>query len=172
MFALFEDEDYDALKSGEVIDNNGFRSPKGNYRPRQPMYADITPEAAAEIVRTSTPPYSVPAVSGTDYAPTASRSSVPTVCRAPSGQIGRQVGGFLYRNVVAPVGSKVWHQYALPWLADKCGDWFCRLTGSRKPVPIPVYVPPVLDDEDARPAYDSAPATKAERRGKTFRFPA
>lgn len=172
MFALFEDEDYDALKSGEAVDNNGFRSPKGNYRPRQPMYTDITPEAAAEIAKAATPPPSAPAISGTVYAPTASRSSVPTVRRDPSEQIGRQVGGFLYRNVVAPVGSRVWHQYALPWLTEKCGDWFCRLTGYRKPVPIPVYVPPVIDAEEVRPAFNSAPATRAERQGKTLRFPA
>ena len=172
MFALFEDEDYEALKNGEAVDNNGFRSPKGNYRPRQPEYADITPEAAAEIARTAASPSRMPVVSEAVYAPAVAQPSVPSVRREPSGQIGRQVGGFLFRNVVVPVGSRVWNQYALPWLADTCGDWFCKLTGYRKPVPIPVYAQPVIDAEEVRPAYDSTHAADAECRRKTVRFPA
>lgn len=40
MIATFSDEAYAALKSGEAVDNNGFRSKKGNYYPDQPTYRE------------------------------------------------------------------------------------------------------------------------------------
>ena len=40
MIAIFSDEAYEDLKSGRAIDNNGFRSKKGNFHPDQPTYEE------------------------------------------------------------------------------------------------------------------------------------
>lgn len=40
MIAVFSDEAYEDLKSGRAIDNNGFRSKKGNFHPDQPTYKE------------------------------------------------------------------------------------------------------------------------------------
>ena len=40
MIAIFSDEAYEDLKSGRAIDNNGFRSKKGNFHPDQPTYKE------------------------------------------------------------------------------------------------------------------------------------
>ena len=40
MIAIFSDEAYEDLKSGRAIDNNGFRSNKGNFHPDQPTYKE------------------------------------------------------------------------------------------------------------------------------------
>lgn len=40
MIATFSDEAYAAYKSGEAVDNNGFRSKKGNYYPDQPTFRE------------------------------------------------------------------------------------------------------------------------------------
>ena len=36
--AVLDEETYMAYKSGQAIDNNGLRSPKGSYWPKQPSY--------------------------------------------------------------------------------------------------------------------------------------
>lgn len=38
MDAVFTEKSYNALMSGAAVDNNGLRSPKGNYWPEQPSY--------------------------------------------------------------------------------------------------------------------------------------
>lgn len=38
MDAVFDEETYKAYMSGAAVDNNGLRSPKGNYWPDQPSY--------------------------------------------------------------------------------------------------------------------------------------
>lgn len=40
MIAIFSDEAYEDLKSGRAIDNNGFRTKKGNFHPDQPTYKE------------------------------------------------------------------------------------------------------------------------------------
>ena len=35
--AVLDEETYMAYKSGQAIDNNGLRSPKGSYWPKQPL---------------------------------------------------------------------------------------------------------------------------------------
>lgn len=40
MIAIFSDKAYEDLKSGRAIDNNGFRSNKGNFHPDQPTYKE------------------------------------------------------------------------------------------------------------------------------------
>lgn len=40
MIAIFSDAAYEDLKSGRAIDNNGFRSNKGNFHPDQPTYKE------------------------------------------------------------------------------------------------------------------------------------
>lgn len=171
MLALFEDEDYKALKSGEAVDNNGFRSPKGNYRSRQPEYADITPETAAEIARSAASPLFTPAFPGITDTPSTVRHTVPAVRREPSEQLGRQVKEFLIKNVAAPIGSYLLNQYALPWAEDMFGEWFCRVTGYRKPIPVQVYAP-VIDAEEVRQADKSSSARTSDESDKVIRFPA
>ena len=41
MYANFSDKSYDALVSGEAVDNNGLRSPNGSFYPDQPSYEPI-----------------------------------------------------------------------------------------------------------------------------------
>lgn len=41
MYANFSDRSYDALISGEAVDNNGLRSPNGSFYPDQPSYEPI-----------------------------------------------------------------------------------------------------------------------------------
>lgn len=41
MYADFSDEAYEAFKSGEAVDNNGFRSKKGNFYPDQPTFSPM-----------------------------------------------------------------------------------------------------------------------------------
>lgn len=36
--AFMDEETYEAFKSGRAVDNNGLRSPKGSYWPKQPSY--------------------------------------------------------------------------------------------------------------------------------------
>ena len=38
--AVLDEETYMAYKSGQAIDNNGLRSPKGSYWPKQPSYRE------------------------------------------------------------------------------------------------------------------------------------
>lgn len=38
MEAVFTEDAYKALMNGEAVDNNGLRSPKGNYWPDQPSF--------------------------------------------------------------------------------------------------------------------------------------
>lgn len=38
MDAIFDEETYHAYMSGQAVDNNGLRSPKGAYWPKQPKY--------------------------------------------------------------------------------------------------------------------------------------
>lgn len=38
MDAIFDEETYNAYMSGQAVDNNGLRSPKGSYWPKQPTY--------------------------------------------------------------------------------------------------------------------------------------
>ena len=38
--AVLDEETYMAYKSGQAIDNNGLRSPKGPYWPKQPSYRE------------------------------------------------------------------------------------------------------------------------------------
>lgn len=42
MIAEFIDESYDDYKSGNAICNNGFRSAKGNFHPKQPSFRELT----------------------------------------------------------------------------------------------------------------------------------
>ncbi len=41
MYANFSDRSYDALVSGEAVDNNGLRSPNGSFYPDQPSFEPI-----------------------------------------------------------------------------------------------------------------------------------
>ena len=171
MFALFEDEDYEALKSGEAVDNNGFRSTKGNYRSRQPQYADITPEAAVEIASTASSLHFTSPHSETIGTPTTAWRTVPAVCREPSEQLGKQVKMFFIKNLAAPVGSYVFNQCLLPWIMDKVGDYFWQITGYRKPAPVPFYTQ-VIDAEEVRQSDESGPEKTSYESDKIVKFPA
>lgn len=41
MYADFSDDAFAALQSGEAVDNNGFRSKKGNFYPDQPVFSPM-----------------------------------------------------------------------------------------------------------------------------------
>ena len=41
IWAIFSDEAYEDLMSGKAVDNNGFRSPKGNFRSDQPSFCPV-----------------------------------------------------------------------------------------------------------------------------------
>lgn len=43
MYAIFSDQAYDDFMNGKAVDNNGFRSPKGNFYSDQPSFSPFYP---------------------------------------------------------------------------------------------------------------------------------
>ena len=43
MYAIFSDQAYDDFMNGRAVDNNGFRSPKGNFYSDQPSFSLLYP---------------------------------------------------------------------------------------------------------------------------------
>ena len=50
--AVLDEETYMAYKSGQAIDNNGLRSPKGSYWPKQPSYREKNHIKESGLART------------------------------------------------------------------------------------------------------------------------
>ena len=126
MFAVFEPGDFEDLKNGKAVDNNGFRSTKGNYRSRQPKYVELSQkdiEALCDIDRRQET--AITEVPAQNYMIDEGHANSGPSTREI---VGRELCYALYRDILMPVLK----EYVFPILAEKIGESFENAIGCRK----------------------------------------